>query len=73
MLSLILVVFLGIVALGMLGVAIFEAVGHARGAPSPRLNFMRPLVGPLSIAILAAWAAWRTYKRRQLACGKRTS
>lgn len=72
MLSIALMILLGIVALGMLTMAVFEAVGHAKGAPSPRFNLVRPVLGPLAVAILAIWGIWRTYKRRQIACGKRT-
>ena len=68
MLSILLMVVLTLAVLGLLGLAVFEAVGAHRGQPSPRLNWLRPFIGPLALAILALVGLKKLYDRRKLAC-----
>ena len=62
-------VVLSVLALAVLGLGIYEAVTHHRGHPSPRLNWIRPLIGPIAILILAlVGIKTLNNRRRALAC-----
>lgn len=60
----------GVVALALLGLGIYEAVTHHKGHPSPRLNWIRPLIGPLALAIITIWFFLKANDRRKLACSR---
>lgn len=61
---------LGLTALVLLGLTIFEAVTTAKGTPSPKLNWVRPLVGPLALLVLVLMGLKTMNDRRKLACNR---
>lgn len=66
-------VLLGLLALIAIGLAFYEGVTTAKGTPSPKLNWVRPVLGPLALAIMAIWALMKLNSRRKQLAGRKVN